>query len=619
VKAHNQPEQQLVIANFSKGFEADPPVSIRDPASAITAEFCHIRRGVVEKALGYKQLGNTLNAAENYYLFAQLQLMSGGSITRSTVCVQDETFYELVGATWTSRGSFTGKRYCTAVQYGNRLIISNGSDDPLVWDGTSLQDFNCPAPTSLTHASEEDLGYELVAGDYDYSVSWYDPVSGDESPATAMGTREFQAAGSDDAERATVGATAGVPARFTHIRLYRSENDIPAARYFERTLELSVLGWTPAAGGTVDFGFQADDELLHDDPWDAGAMPKCQILWVWNDIIWGCADPDNPTTIWRSRAAKPWNWQLDYGLNCDKLDGYPLVGLRDLRGRLFAFKKNKVYQIARDPTASAATGEAAYGVKPLPTESGLLCHWSSTMGRDMLWGLGDGQYWRFDGGMFADIAKHRNATLWETYGDTDLDNPLHAAYDRRRSRGMIYMDPGYLIDPDTQGLTFSAFTTLCTTALEGENGQPWVVTDVGSGVAAEMFEQADETVLTDADGSPIYQRYRTAFIDPSLQVPHKYFTKLDLMFLAPDGRNPIGDNAFTLKIYHDDDAVTPSFTQNFSITFGNKSSVIVPFRLDGDHWRNCCIEVRTEAGQEAAFRLAAIRLFWRPSGDAYAR
>ncbi|MBW2561373.1 MAG: hypothetical protein JRE40_11030 [Deltaproteobacteria bacterium] len=613
------PPRVTILTPFHGGLNSDLPHALRPPDHALLADYCVIRNGVVEKAGGGLAWGDVLGgAAGTFYWFGQLQSMAAGAISRQELCIHEEVFYELVAGTWTNRGAITGSRYACSAQYGNRLIIVNGSDVPKVWDGTALTDFIGDMPTNIVHLGWTSPGYLVPSTPgnihhYTASAAYFDAITGDTTqasgPITSPGTGAL-----DEVREIRVKGTAGVPLRFNQIKIYRNKLDL-TTRYYEKTF---TGPFNPTVDQDVDTGSVPDDQLGAEEPWDADPMPAAQVVVSWDDMLWAIGDPDNPTQIRRSKAdGSIWSWPLDNGIECDRLDGFPLTAMHELGGRLYVFKKGKIFLVSRDPTASAAIGEAAYGTKSLPTVYGALCHWGVGQTDDALWTLGEGSFSRFDGSLSTDVARNRFSEELNTYTGVSNDAPIHVAVDRNANRGEMVIGDKFLFRSDTLAFTKADYELSCVTSLERSNGRTWLVADGGDGQAVELMEDSSKAPIVTWIGVYQQQKYRTAFIDPDPNIPHKMFLSVQFLIRIANAANPAG--TLTFRSYYDEDASNAGATADLDAWGGaTNDAKIVSHGLDGKHARCISIQLESKSDSKKAFRLEAIRIYWKPAGDLYA-
>jgi len=623
-------EQSLVIMGCGGGLQVDRPYVFVKPSEAILLQDCTVRVGVVEKALGCAQLGDQIGGSPtNYGLFQFKRMDAAGAITRQELSIWATTLYERVGANWTNRGTVSGSRHATAVQYGNRLFISNGSADPLVWDGTTLQEVNCAVPpTPSANADPEDIDADgvLVTGDIiSIGAIYYDPVNGDVSNASDIfvyreDTGGFIGAGGDNVIKIDIAAQGGLPARFTKVRLYRSRPGISDLLY-ESEIDFDTPGDNTTAITDATIGAVADTALGALLEYDNQDMPKYQILWAYDDRIFGTYDPDNQTEVgWSKNDSRPTAWPLSSNrMELDKQDGFPVTGLREYAGRLYAFKKYKAYLISGDP-------QAQYSNKPLPASLGLVCHWACDIAKNYLWGLGIGSLWRFDGSGFEIVSKNRFASLLVPAQTKAAADPVYLVHDPNEERGELLIGlsvqdaptgTGYMYNIDMNGLTEVRHLNRRLAVFERSDGVPWIVGGVDDGTAEEFFVNSGDVPYTTKVGIAFSQEFRTGAIDPDPKIGHKVFIRVDFMFRVPTTGQP--DDTWTYGVYYDENIAGATETGTVG-PFGaaTKETTIFPVRLKGEIRKSISLSLASSVANKYAFRLAGIRIVWKPAGDIFA-
>jgi len=624
-----RPRQTSFLTDFSGGVNLDQPLPSIPQNEAIAALGCIWRKGSLDKVGGAQQVGDTIAGnPDNYLIFQFLRMDAGNVITRQELVVWNQTLYLNVGGVWTSQGALGGgTQPMSAVQYTNRVFLSDGVDDPYVWNGAAvnpLQKVNPPAPTVPVIGAWAVGGYLSSLSAYKVRAKYYSSTTGDlsdRSPPLSIAIGDAPV-GDNQKNTVTIDPLAGVPARFDRVRIYRTRAD-----QTEELFELESGVFDPAVGGTIEVGTKLDANLGAICATDDNPMNKCQLVYLYDDRLFAAGDPDAPTTLYRSKAdARPCAWPILEAMELDKEDGFPITGMRELNGRLYVFKRNKTYQIGPDPVTT-------YAVKTIPTQTGLLSHWAVTKADNILWGAGEKSFWVFNGAQMKDISRGKYSEVFATddIGTASNTDPLYLVADPEDDNDRIVVglpEPG-AGEGGTGGFivkgtrAFFEHPNLNRRIVLGErsNGKAYWLAEglpggADSGMVLELFRDSSDVLIEDFLAANITQRWRSASLDPEPSIPHKLFMEVHVLMRLPDASNP--DDTWTYKIFYDDEPTSADETGTIGPYGAETGDVqVFPFRLDGRIAQRVSIQVENSVASRKAFRLVGLRLVWKPLGRYY--
>jgi hypothetical protein len=606
--------QVVVVANLGGGHNLDKVFPGFESHELIDSLNVNVRDGSLVKRGGYQDISDD-HPGKVFYGGAQFNLHgASGSITRQVLAIYGTTLYENVAGTLTSRGTMAGSRPATFAQAGNRMFISNGATDPLVWDGTSLQDAICPVPDQPTYEGTETTpGYLDTTYEYHARVCYYSSTTGDISNPSDLTADDPITVSNDGRKRKyNVPGKAGIPDRFDKIRVFRTRADM-ATELYEEEYDMP----DPTVTTAVWVGSKSDTGLGDLLEFDNDDIPQYQVLVFWDGRLFGLNDPDNPTELgWSKSGGQYTAWPLlDNRLDLDKLDGFGLTGLWELAGRLYAFKRNKCYLISTDPVT-------AYAPKNIPAPTGLICHWAAARAENALWGIGDGIFWRFDGGGFEDISKGRYSAQMQKYVTASMTDPIDLIHDYDYTRRdlivgcptSVHATGGAFINLDAASLTLSDGHRRRLFVGNRADGRPWLMGDKGDGTLIEFFEDDSGVALTDDSGSDIIQSIKTSWLDPEPRILKKTFERIDFLIVKPV--DILLDDGWIYSIYMDGNDTTAVETGTIGPYGDHDSSYrIFSRRLKGQHSQCISVGLENSASIRGAYRLVALRIYWRPAGD----
>ncbi len=623
LKNAERPRQALILADLSGGLNIDAPLPLIPQNQGRSVGGYYVNKAF-RKNPGARVIATPLGGPNDdcFGIFQFKKHETDGTITRQLLVLFSTSLYELTGAypthTFTGRGTMTGRKHATAAQLVNRMVISNGTAAPQVWDGTSMQNVEVPDPDAMTGNADANTGGALtIDGTYRIAYTMYSTTTTDESNPSPIIDHPFTLAtpAGADSIQATVPANASVPARYDVIRLYRSRIDQQDLK-FEKQEAID-----PAVGGLATFGTKTDDQLGTSMLYNNDPMPTYQILWTYDGRVFGLGHPERPTELGWSKLTQPTIWDLEDSIELDSKDGFALTGMHDLGGRLVVFKKTKAYLVSPDPFS-------IYGNKPIPAPYGLLSHWGKCLAKNVLWGIGEGVFWRFDGAFFQDISKDRYSGLIYDVKGASNAAPVWVIADTAGDKNRLVVglrEPGQL-----DGLGTGGFISLGTMGFfhhqhldrflflaERDDGTAYLL---GSkkGNILELFEDDSQNVHDEFDGTGIDQSYRSGSIDPEMSIGHKMFERIDFLLGDPGGAIAAGDTYRWQVRYDDSDTVVGEFGDigPFPDT-GIPGVVEFPVRLDSRMATRVQVELYNTNANKKGFVLIAMRLVWRALGDMY--
>jgi hypothetical protein len=174
----------------------------------------YVKRSGHSDVLGTEWTDRTINAGVEYSTaaIAARQVVAGtdGADTRLGYVDAGAVSEFKTGLSAAARGAF--------VQLNTLLAYFNGSDAPVIYDGTNTRQMGITAPTNAATGSQGTSGSLTALATYSYAYTYYNSATGAESSPSPLYTVTLTGANDD----VTLTVTAGSAATADTIRIYRT-------------------------------------------------------------------------------------------------------------------------------------------------------------------------------------------------------------------------------------------------------------------------------------------------------------------------------------------------------------------------------------------------------------
>ncbi len=609
LKPHERPIQRLLFGPSPMGLNVDVPAAAIGPEQCDIAENVVFRNGVVSRALGYTQFAINLPANDEVHgIFMFRKQETDGTITRQWLVVQGTNVLRWDGVAWQNEGTLAGDQMATAAQLGNRMVLTNGSGDPKIWDGTDLQDLNYQ-PLDMTFLSVTNSGV-LLAGDYKFAYAAFSP---DTSDLTKLCTIEEKTVVANDYATYTIPANPNLPARFTKYRLFRSQLG-QVDMQFERDVDITdrTLTQNERWGETI-----TDTNLQEIYGNDNDPMPKFEVVYQWNDRLWGLGNPEEPSSLQYTKLNAPGHWPILNGIDMDPKDGFPLRGMRELGPRrLFVFKENRIYLVSSDPLLT-------YSHSPIPTRQGLVNHYAVAERDGFLFGISQNDLWVFDGNIPRSMARNRYASIIEDQVDNPSNQePSFIVSDLVERRGELLVSvrglvktKSLLLRPENGALSERTGLLVGQKLFQGERADgSHIILGCFYGNTDKIYqhlEDANGDPALDYDGTGYVAKWRSASVDPDPDSPVKLGLYIDHLIGGTDADD--GNGPWTARIYLDDNPTHELEISQAAFGAGGEEAKRYRKRLTSTHWERIQIEFETIG--TAGLKFLGARVSYKQAGD----
>jgi hypothetical protein len=306
-------------------------------------------------------------------------------------------------------------------QYNNRLWITDQdeawryTEDPTpeiqAWSFAST----LPDPTLDALIA----GGQLTnPGNYQIKYTYFDPLTGDESNASAASNVKATSAANEKCEF-TVPLNANWTPNYSQVKIYRTKAD--GVTYFlERTIgtdvdpivDLDTVDLDPTHG---TFGAECYIEVLDSALGDSTAptanlpvTPALHILLFEETfILYGFEDDYSKARY--CPAGRPWAWPALNFVEVNQRDGQRLRTLQAGFHQVVALKDRSAHLLARDV-------DFGFTREEIPQHSGLASDYACVSIGGMLYGLDHNSFWQFDSNHFNDVGQRIKALLLRAKG-----------------------------------------------------------------------------------------------------------------------------------------------------------------------------------------------------------
>lgn len=209
----------------AKGMDSTTPLASMRPGYVREAWNCNL--GLVSgyiKRNGYSTVLDTPISSDNITGGIEYRLSAG---TRRVVVFTSSGTLQYVSnagggsATSITTGLDTDARP-SFIQFGDQLFFFNGTDNPVVYDGSSTKQYGITAPSSApTESAQGTAGSLTQTASYIYAYTYYNSTTGAESSPSAL--LSVTLTGSND--DVTLGLSAGDSSTADKIRIWRTVAD----------------------------------------------------------------------------------------------------------------------------------------------------------------------------------------------------------------------------------------------------------------------------------------------------------------------------------------------------------------------------------------------------------
>jgi len=533
------------------------------------------------------------------------------------------TLYESLGGNWFTAGTMTADNFHSGVQYGNRMFFVGGAGVQ-VWDDSSLYSIASfsPAQATLNADPEDDNGTDhLFAGGFYYiAYTGYDPLTGDETNPSPFGGRTFVGAGTDDVIMMDTPSNAGMPARFTQTKWYRSKKNEVGLRY-EQTVDVDPHSAQNNGGGGFPVGIIADSALgpLLDvrGGWRDGPPGDTRGVHVWDDRVWYYGSDANPTTLYFSvrglGTAVP-STPLPSTLVLDEISGPTIRALLNFDSKMFAFKENQGYAIGFSPITDYAARELERGFGAI---SPLSAHVES---KQMI-GIGSHSLWAFDGVTYKILSSKFASQILSTnnrfsFGGFNAPVDMAITGDPRNPYILIAADnlaadQELLISMTGIDCSIGPTKTRRMLMVEGTRGVRWPLVAYDDGAGADLktyYYIHNATGVRIAPASQV-STWQSKPIDPDPFINEKQFEALEILTAKPTV-----DGTFDVTVLYDDGKASETHAGQVAYGAGAETTQVVRVPLAMDTvYQTFAVKITWTGTQTIDIR--SMRMLWKPIGD----
>lgn len=316
----------------------------------------------------YKRQGQGSNLSD---LQREVLVEFGGVIYRSPHASAEKCLWKKI-----HEGRTGGRTNLTTwARYEDSLVALNGTDPNILYDGSRATLLGVREPLTAPSLATGTNGNLFEGGTYTYFIVFYDPEQDQESNPGPEASHTIAVAGADKRIDLTNIPVATDPTRSgLWRRIYRSKVGVnliasdleyrvgEIENNHDTTFTDNLADLSIAVSTRIDraeFGFYAN-----------GIAPKCRWGTTHEGRLWLAGDPENPTTVYFSRADKPQAFPAIYTLNLsDYGTGEPITALWSSSDRLFAFTEKNIWEII--PTDNLFT----FSQRPIVPNVGAAGQW----------------------------------------------------------------------------------------------------------------------------------------------------------------------------------------------------------------------------------------------------
>jgi|GEM_PF-4303335 len=331
------------ITDFSGGLNTrDFDTIIQANELSDVMNFKYDKRGSLTMRGGFTKLNNIEYGSSQCYSVGGYYKTGA---TREEIVVSGTTIGKRLegGVTIADIGTgYTAGTYWDIHQFMDHLFMGDGGTNTFqVYDGSDIWDIGYIIPASGVTATEGAAGV-LENKEYQYHVTYY--YADGESNSNATPTAITPAAN----KKIELTNIPTGNSRVTQRKLYRTEGD---GTTFKLLTTIEDNTTTSYSDNTPDSGLGADIDT--DNTYSN--LQNCKFNINHKSRMWYAGDPNNPSTLYYSKALHPESNPSTYTWAIGSQDGDVITGLAVNLGALIIFKKYSTWVITGDlPTGASA-------------------------------------------------------------------------------------------------------------------------------------------------------------------------------------------------------------------------------------------------------------------------
>jgi hypothetical protein len=244
---------------------------------------------------------------------------------------------------------------------------SGANNGTLTGAGATWSTDTPPVPSTNCGDAAAAAECHLLAGDYSFVYTYYNPSSGEETgPSAVSNVVTFGSAGGH--LMATVPANADWLASmgYTTIRFYRTTVDGAAYLFDHEVANVAALPITEEL-------CKRDEDLASEVDYDHGEIPRLRYVIEFAEMIVGAGNPDDPSAFYWSGVGNPSHWPPQNAQSVSRDDGNTITGIFKMFGRVYILKTSGVYMATPNYLGD---GTVTFNVEQITSDWGCLSHWS---------------------------------------------------------------------------------------------------------------------------------------------------------------------------------------------------------------------------------------------------
>lgn len=408
-----------------------------DQASAMV-NMNHDRLDLARR-LGIAQVGQTLT---DTVCFGGFHYRQKDDIHKYILRIQGTKLYKGTGGLW--YGAVSGQQGATDadvfgngvnlgcwIQYADKVYYLDGGTTRKSFDGHAIRTAGAYAGATLPKGRiiGENTGGSLSAGGYRYVYTYYNPDTAEESNPSEASDVISVAANSKFAIFIPKNAEWKAEYGFTTIRVYRTTAGGASYLFDYEVTNVERLDILDHYMGVCS---RPDANLGAAVSYDNGQIPQMRYAILFNEMVVGAGDPDDPSTVYWSAQTQPTRFPPQNALDLDKDNGDPISGIFRLLGRVYVLKQTSgIYMLSPGQNAD---GDPIFTYEPITNDWGCISHHSIVV-------IDTYAYWadtkgicRFNGQQVENISDSRIRNLWKTLANGAAITRCVGVHDRRADK-----------------------------------------------------------------------------------------------------------------------------------------------------------------------------------------
>lgn len=393
----------------------------------------------VGRRQGIVQIGQTLTDTVCYGGFHYRQK---DDVHKLILRVQGTKLYRGTGGQWYGAQSGqpaanssdvfgSGANLGCWIQYADRVYYFDGGTTRKYFDGENIKTAGAFAGATLPKGRiiGENTGGSLSAGGYRYVYTYYNPTTAEESNPSEASDVISVAANSKFAIFIPKNPEWVAAYGYSTIRVYRTTAG-GATYLFD--FEVTGVERLDILDHYMGVCSRADANLGTAVSYDNGQIPQMRYAILFNEMVVGAGDPDDPSTVYWSAQTQPTRFPPQNALDLDKDNGDPISGIFRLLGRVYVLKQTSgIYMLSPSQNAD---GDPIFTYEPITSDWGCISHHSIVV-------IDTYAYWadtkgicRFNGQQVENISDPKIRETWRRLANGAAITRCVAVHDRRADK-----------------------------------------------------------------------------------------------------------------------------------------------------------------------------------------